>query len=108
MSYEVFEKKGRVTKPPKIIIQPKGIVWMNVDCVRRWFPGCPEVVLFFDKEQRKIGIKPAREKSENSYTIAPNGTISCTALFRKMGIIPLKKVCKLRWNDKEGFVEISV
>jgi len=107
MAYEVFEKKWLIHTTPKVIIRKNGVVWMNVACIRTWFSESREVVLFFDKEQRKLGIKPAAGSSNNLFSIS-NGGVSCISLFRKMGIVPLKKVCIPKWNDKEGFVEISI
>jgi len=118
MAFEEFKhKKSRGVLEPRVSISNAGFFILNSGCMKQQFKGFDYVVLFWDKQSRKIGIKPVRRGFKHGYKLNKNYGIGafCGRSFfihyRLQGLNPNGKKTKsyrTEWNSKEGLLEFSV
>lgn len=119
MAFEEFKhKKTRGVLEPRVSISNAGLFILNSGCMAQHFKEFNFAVLFWDKQNRKIGIKPVKQKPQHGYTVNRNqsiGTLSGTGFLAHYGLkdlIPDKgkepNTYDAKWNDKEGLLEFSV
>jgi hypothetical protein len=114
MAFQEFQRKRTHSGEPAISITKYGNFILNATTVSKFFDGNKYAKLYWDPDQRKIGIKPLKTKDEYSYMVnlSPKGSVgalSGTAFFKTYGI----KYDKTRsfgavWNEKEGLLEVKV
>ena len=115
MGFEKFNKK-QILKDPAITIRKNGSISFNAYAVKE-FPlkGKKFVALFFDQEEKAIGIQPTDGKSDPSaFQISlekgKTPTIYCGGFLRACGI-PHKegsKVYPAEWDAKRGMVILKL
>jgi hypothetical protein len=73
MAFEVFTKQRQPrSDQPYVTIQRKGVFTLNTAAYESL--GDPDAVeLLYDREQRRIGFRPATPKSPYAYGVRPNG-----------------------------------
>lgn len=69
MTFELYTRKRIVTDKPKVSILKQGIIGLNQSCYSKYFKSYNYVYLLFDKENRKIGLKPTNEEDNNTLKI---------------------------------------
>lgn len=115
MAYEEFTAKSRATTDiPMISILKQGVIGINSECYKMYFKNYKYIIFFFDKENKKIGIKPTNEPSGNTYSIRMSrdgklASVSATA-FLNYYKIPHKESksypCDL--NEAEKILEVKL
>lgn len=114
MGYMQFTKQRRPSDEPKITLLKWGQLGINRSCTDKYFKGYKFALLYFDEAQRKIGIKPTNEDSNDASNIRfiKKGTLATISviLFLKRFKIENEQsiVYDAIWNDKEKLVEISL
>lgn len=114
MAYEKFIKQRRIAKDRAMITILKfGQFGINKVCTEKYFKKFKYVVMYFDKEQNKIGIQPTNDASNNdAYNInfIKNGTlanISVKTFLKHFGISHEQSISyPATWNDKDKLIEI--
>lgn len=114
MAFEEFtKKKSRGSTELKVSISRAGLFILNSASVNQHFKGFDYVVLLWDSENRKVGIKPVKDHRDNAYTVNTNksvASISGTAFLGHCGLNPLKghDPYKANWNEKLALLEFKV
>jgi len=85
MAFERFTEVGRVFRP-RASIRSNGQLGFNHGCVKRFeMEGFTHVVLFYDPEANRIGVKLTNDKEEPGastlITRGGNGTVSARAFL---------------------------
>ncbi len=85
MAFERFTLGGRAFRP-KASIRATGQIGLSAGCVTRFsLENTPYAVLFFDRESRKIGIKPTDNPEEERVlklaVRAGSGTVSARSFL---------------------------
>ncbi len=114
MAFQPFERKRQRTGEPMLTVTKYGNLMINSTCMAKYFSGYRYVRLYWDADERKIGVKPMKKKDQHSYSISPSpkggvGTFSGTAFFKQFGVnYKETKSYPATWNEKEGLVEAKV
>jgi len=114
MAWRPFEEKwgkGRF----EVSLTPSGKVGVSRTVYEKWLRGCKGVILAYDDERRRIGIKPAFEPYANMYSLTParkDGRggfyIAAVAFFKQHKIpLPQKPVRKVAYKE-DDFVVIDL
>jgi len=114
MAYERFTNSHhRLTRIESITILKGGCLALNKKCTEKYFKGFSSAALYYDPEQKKIGIQPTNEIIGTSHLIMiRNGTLrvlSTKAFLRHFGIAhKSSKAYPVTWNEKEEMAEIQL
>lgn len=114
MGFEEFQGKRKHSGEPAISISRFGNFILNSAVVNEHFAGRKYAKLYWDREQRKIGIKPMTTKDAASYAInfSPKGGVgsfSGTAFLKAHGIkYDETRSIAASWNEQEGLLELKV
>lgn len=115
MAYEIFANKGaRRLTAPAIGITKTGRVNMNKAITKVWRSKNAEfVLLLWDRERRKIAIKPSK-KDSRAYQIGYNTKDNASG-FHGLSFIKYigydnrdNRMLFAEWNEKEGMFEVDV
>jgi hypothetical protein len=92
MAFERFTEVGRVFRP-RLSIRSNGQIGFNHGSVKRFdLQKWTHVVLFYDKENKKVGIKLTNDKTEPGastlVTRSGNGTVSARAFLEYYHLLP--------------------
>ena len=90
-------------------------MYIGLSIMRNYFVGINRVILLLDEVEKRLAIKPAKEKDKGAYTLGftckelSTGVISTPAMVR----LPLFKKSigkrlKAVWNEKEKFLEVNL
>ena len=85
--FELFtERNRRVADAPAATIQARGAIGLNA--VSYELLGSPEaVLLYFDPEDKRIGIRPAQAGEVYAYPCRPNGAAGSGRLIRARSVL---------------------
>lgn len=117
MGFEKFEKDntGRGKAGPRISLRKSGSIGINGKAMEEMFNGEDYVTLYYDDDNNKIGIKPERRESKDTYKLQKSnkeghgGGLSATSFMREFDLIPRKtKQYRARWDKEEGMVVADV
>jgi len=116
MAFEEFKKKGSQARHGAFIsITPQKTLILSHDCHEQFFKECKAVIFFYDRERKRIGIKPLKESQERSYSIRVTRkssniyVITANAFLNHYQIdYSERRKYEPRWNEKEGLVEIDL
>lgn len=115
MAYEEFTAKSRATTDiPMISILKQGVIGINNECYGKYFKNYKYAIFFFDKENKKIGIKPTNEPASNTYTIriSRDGKLASVSAMAFLNYynIPHKdsKSYPCDWNESEKILEVKL
>ena len=115
MTFEEFvPKKAPPAREPMISILKQGSFGINGSAVERYFKDAEYVVLLYDKEAKRIGIRPIKDATSNSYPLrrAKKGnTVQITGqkFLRHYGIEhPETKRYPCEWLEKEKLVVVQL
>ena len=115
MGYEKFSKQRRASKDQAMItILKGGQLSINKVCVEKYLKKYKYVVMYFDLEQRKVGMQPTNDATNDAYNIrfikdGKLANISVKLFLKHFGIKHEKSVAySATWNDKEKLVEITL
>jgi len=114
MSFQEFTAKNvKSGGEPRVTISKQGIISLNKSCYRRFIkPKGEFVVLMYDADKKKIGIKPVGKDVAHAYKMrnaAGQPQISGTAFLNHHDIRPNKTTrYKAEWDEKSQAVVISL
>ncbi len=114
MAFERFEKKGGRHSDPRVSINAAGQITLNRATVDKYFKNKKFVDLYFDKEKRCVGIKPADKETDDAFKltsnkIQSNSSFSGRSFLKNYGIdYKNAKQYIPSWNDKEEMLIIKV
>jgi len=113
MGYEKFTKQRRPAKDQSMItVLKSGLLGINKRCMEEYFRDCKYAEMYYDSEQKKIGIRPTNNSTNDAYNVRPIkdgklGSISVREFLKHFGIEHEKSIAySAVWNDKEKLVEI--
>jgi hypothetical protein len=115
MAFEEFTHKKRpVSDVPMVSILKQGVFGINQTCYKKYFKDYKYVIMLFDKEENKIGLKPTNNASHNTYTIRTSRegrltNISAIAFLNHYGIKHDEtRSYNCNWNEQEEILEIPL
>lgn len=116
MGYEKFTKQRRQAKDQAMITILKGGQFgFNKVCVEKFIKKYKYAVMYFDKEQKKIGIQLTNDSTNNdahNIRFLKKGTLATisTMEFLKHFCISHEQSTSYpaTWNEKEKLIEISL
>jgi hypothetical protein len=114
MAFEEFQGKRSHGGEPAVSISKSGNFILNSKVVSTYFSDKKYAKLYWDEQQRKIGIKPVASKDTASYSVnfSPRGGVasfSGTAFLKAHGI-PYTETRSIdaSWDEKEGLLVLKV
>jgi len=115
MAYTVFARRVIRTATPAVRITPVGRIILNAAACRLFHEkGARWVVLLFDQQERKIGLRAIRKKDTQSYSIAYGHRFSQASLCVKGFLVALgwdgKKYSNIdaHWDDEHCLLELQM
>ena len=112
MPFEKFEKS--TGNGPRISLRKSGSIGLNAPAINEHFSNQSWVVLYYDSENRRVGLEPKSEKSKDTYTVQKRdgtkhgGSIHAKAFMREYELIPNKtKQYKAHQDEETGLVYID-
>ena len=115
MAYERFEQRRRRTDDqPMITVLKGGQLGINKMCVELFFKDFKFAEMYFDKERKKIGIRPTNEKTKYANAVrrlkeGKLGSISAIEFLKHYGVKHEKSTAyPVIWNETERLLEISL
>ena len=113
MAYEIYERKTTRTVAPAVTISPTGRFAFNAAITRLFQKHHVEdVLLMFDKEQRRIAVRPITKKDVRSYKVtfshSKTGSNTSGKSFLEWANLDLSKrrTYPAEWMEEEGLLEI--
>jgi len=111
MAWEFFEGKRRKGRF-EVSLTPSGKLSISTPAYEKWFKGCKGVVLAYDEENRRIGLKPVYESCPHMYSLTPcrrDGKggyyVAAVAFFKHCGIpLPEQPIRKRAYQEGEMVV----
>jgi len=99
----------------QITLTPSGKLSISLAAYEKWFKDSCGVLLAYDEENRRIGLKPVSEPCKDMYAICPSRAdrrggycIGVRAFFKYLGLpLPQKAVAKQAYEE-DGFVVIDL
>ncbi len=80
MAFEVFEFRGRISgNTPMLTIMRTGMFSLNGAARSEMFQGVERVVLMYDPDTRRIGIKPEKKATRNSHKLSKTSNMMFAA-----------------------------
>jgi len=115
MPFEEFTAKTRPNiNIPMVSILKQGRIGLNTECYKKYFLNYKFAVFFYDKQNKKIGIRPTNQFLGNAFNIklSKNGKIASisAASFLKHYTIPCNKSRSYpcHWNENEDILEVQL
>jgi hypothetical protein len=115
MGYEKFTKKRRHVKDQATVTVLKtGQLGINQVCHEKYFKDFKYVILYYDRESKKIGIQPTNDISNDAYNIRLSrqgklANISAIAFIKHFKIEHNEsKAYMATWNDEGKLVEVDL
>jgi hypothetical protein len=116
MAMELFNKKGGKYSNPLVSITTAGQIGLNSACIEKFIKGRNHVLLYGDKENKTIGIKPIKDKQNNSFKISyatnanNTGAISGHSFLAYLGIDFKNNPGKYtpEWDDKNEMLIVKL
>ncbi len=113
MAFEEFTAKSRSnTTIPMVSILQYGRMGLNHQCYTRYFKDYKLVVFLYDKETKKIGLKPTNQHLSNAFNIKVTKTgasISATTFLKYYGItFDKSQSYSCHWNETEKILEVQL
>ncbi len=113
MSWEKYIPMRKAQGPPKISIQPSGMIWISGKAMKKFFRGHKRVFLLYDKQRRVVGFKPTKEEkgtfSLSSTGKRPDATVSGISFVEYFKIKEKEtRSYQATWNEKDKIVEIEL
>lgn len=113
MPFERFTEVGRVFRP-RASLRQNGQLGFNHGCIKRFdMNNFSHVVLFFDSESKRIGIKLTNDKEEQGacslLTKSGGGTVSARSFLEYYRLTPKKTTqYDIERDDETGMLIIEV
>ncbi|HEX3560450.1 MAG TPA: hypothetical protein VHU19_14680 [Pyrinomonadaceae bacterium] len=117
MGYEIFTKKTARFGTPAVSLSKEGRIGINSPAAEYFRQNAVEyVLLLWDKEQRKIALRPITKKDSRAYSLGydkpgKQGGAGFTAktFFNFIGYESKEtKSLPASWNEGEGMLEIEI
>jgi len=110
-----FEKfiRGKIMRitQPSISIRKNGTMGVNAVCVDKYFGECRYIEYYYDRDGKRIGLKPVKTKTEECYPVffskrSKSGTIAARKFFEYYGIDYKSgtKRYEVHWDDENKFI----
>jgi len=84
--------RGRGPAPPKISLRKTGSIGINQPALEDFFDEDDEyVILYFDEENNKLGLRGVEEESDDTYTLTRSesgGAVTPMSELKQNGLIP--------------------
>lgn len=97
MPFEKHESTGRGRSSggvvPKISLRKSGSIGINREALEEYFEGAGAVVMYFDEEENRVGLKPVKDKDaeKGAYTLSiseSGASVTPSSFLNKYGLIP--------------------
>jgi hypothetical protein len=114
MAFELFNRSTvRRTTEPRVSLTKQGTLQLNAATLAQFFEGVDFVQLLFDAKTRRVALKPATKKDEQTYKLsrAKQGTghVSASAFLKHYGIKhDATKSYPVKWLENPGAVVLTV
>jgi hypothetical protein len=113
MGFERFTDVGRVFRP-RASIRSNGQIGFNHGSVKRFdLQKYSHVILFYDKDNKKVGIKLTSDKTEPGastlITRSGNGTVSARAFLEYYHLLPkITNQYDIEWDEENKLLVVDV
>ena len=115
MAFEEFTAKSRPnTTIPMVSILRYGRIGLNHQCYIKYFKDYKFVVFLYDKETKRIGLKPTNNHLSNAFNVKTNKTgkmasISATTFLKYYSItFDKSQSYPCHWNETEEILEVQL
>ncbi len=114
MSFKLFTRKKSSRNNPTVAILKTGNMYFNGKFCEEFFKNVKYFNLYFDNENKKIGIKPVENPEIYSYSVREDSdrsgfAISAKSFYDECKIqYPETKGYNAQWNDEEKLIEVKI
>lgn len=116
MPYEVFTRKQHRIQSPAVSIHPAGRMYFNQEATSQLqAAGVKRILLLWDKEHCRLGLKSATKSDKRAYNIAFSYKGSGAGVTAKQFLkwinydtTPGTLTIEAEWNDKEKMFEVTI
>jgi len=119
MPFEKFDEtgSGRGRTPgtdPMISLRKSGSIGINQAALEEYFADADGAVMYYDPEERRVGIEPVadKESDEAAYTVSKSdsgGTIAPKTFLKTYDLVPdVTTQYTPEWDDERGFVVVDL
>ncbi|HLW77921.1 MAG TPA: hypothetical protein VKS01_13075 [Bryobacteraceae bacterium] len=114
MAYKIFERVSARVVVPALTIAPQGRVVFNAAACRLLIEsGVKHVIVLWDSEARKIGVKSGSKDDKNAFSVTFTGGHSASfgakSFFQHIGwSAPKRQLLETTWNPKTKMFEATL
>ena len=117
MAYEIVTKHSRNSEGEMTVsLGVGGIVYVSAKAMRDHFSSVEYVHLLFDVTNKKVAIKPLKEKQLNSFKLnfssqdrKSTGMVTCRSFLKGLGLNDSSvKNIPAEWDEKNKFLEFEL
>ena len=116
MPYEIFVHKQHRIQSPAVSIHPAGRIYFNQEATSQLqTAGVKRVLVLWDKEHFRLGLKVATKSDKRAYNIAfshkgSGATITAKQFLKWINYdtSPGTLSIEAAWNDKEKMFEVTI
>lgn len=87
-----FEKvSGRASGDATISLRKSGGIGISTAAMEQWFEDAEGAEIYFDEEERRLGLKPVEESTDDSYSISRSnsgGSIVPMSILKRYNLVP--------------------
>jgi len=83
-SFEKFPK-SRISQvgEPLVTIRKSGVIGINSEAMERFFGEARYLEFYYDRKNKRIGLKPLRDRTKDSYTVFPSKRSKSANVFAR-------------------------
>jgi len=114
MSFELFSGKRSHGGPPAVTITKNGMFVINSTALSKHIKPHHYVEVYWDKDLRKVGLKPIAKRSEKAYNLhfsakGKVASMSASAFLKHIeyGSKPTSSF-PANWNEGAGLLEFTI
>lgn len=110
MAFEKVQKTGQggSTNEPLVSLRKSGGIGINSAATEEYLSDVEFVHIYYDEDNRKIGIKPVDEEDENTYKVnmtESSAGITPSSFMKRHGLVPdVTTRYEVEWDDDEGML----
>ena len=115
MPYEIFQRKTTRLTSPAVSLTTAGRLALNATAARLFQKNAVEfVLLLWDKEQRKVGIRPIGKRDQRSFKVTyskkhDGAGISAKSFLDHIGWnMNKRQVFQAFWSEQDGILEFGL
>jgi len=107
MPFEKVEKNSRVGRgnvEPMISLRASKTIGINKQALEEFFQDATHVVLYYDPENKRLGLKPDKGEDDSGYKISRSnsgGSVGCSSFLKQNDLVDEEKTRQYKPYSEE-------